>query len=219
MAETQTTNGVEVLETREWLDSLDYVLVAGRPGAGRTPAAATLAACPSRRRRQPSLYRDHSLPEHDSFAAAAAISRQPGNGAPHQEPGALERPGHGGAGQQNRERHRRTYFDLRLGGHALRSRVQSFSAGANRIRRPRPGLFPGPRRARHVCAGFSRRPHSEREAGELPPRTESRRRPFFLSPSLADARLLGISHGLHGTGADPGHLPGALHSLSGKSRT
>ena len=36
MAETQTTNGVEVLETREWLDSLDYVLSQGGPErAGR----------------------------------------------------------------------------------------------------------------------------------------------------------------------------------------
>ena len=30
MAETQT-NGLEVLETREWLDSLDYVLSKGGP--------------------------------------------------------------------------------------------------------------------------------------------------------------------------------------------
>ncbi|HKD03612.1 MAG TPA: pyruvate dehydrogenase (acetyl-transferring), homodimeric type [Terriglobales bacterium] len=36
MAETQTTNGIEVLETREWLDSLDYVLAQGGPErAGR----------------------------------------------------------------------------------------------------------------------------------------------------------------------------------------
>jgi pyruvate dehydrogenase E1 component len=36
VAETQTTNGVEVLETREWLDSLDYVLSQGGPErAGR----------------------------------------------------------------------------------------------------------------------------------------------------------------------------------------
>ena len=63
--------------------------------------------------------------------ATAALSRQPGNGAPHQEPGALERPGHGGAGQQDRGRHRRPHFDVRFGSHALRSRVQSFSAGAD----------------------------------------------------------------------------------------
>ena len=36
MAETQATNGIEVLETREWLDSLDYVLSQGGPErAGR----------------------------------------------------------------------------------------------------------------------------------------------------------------------------------------
>ncbi len=36
MAETQQTNGIEVLETREWLDSLDYVLShGGAERAGR----------------------------------------------------------------------------------------------------------------------------------------------------------------------------------------
>jgi pyruvate dehydrogenase complex dehydrogenase (E1) component len=36
VAETQQTNGIEVLETREWLDSLDYVLSKGGPDrAGR----------------------------------------------------------------------------------------------------------------------------------------------------------------------------------------
>jgi len=36
VAETQTTNGLEVLETREWIDSLDYVLSSGGPErAGR----------------------------------------------------------------------------------------------------------------------------------------------------------------------------------------
>ena len=36
MSETQQTNGLEVLETREWLDSLDYVLSHGGPErAGR----------------------------------------------------------------------------------------------------------------------------------------------------------------------------------------
>ncbi len=36
MAETQKTNGLEVIETREWLDSLDYVLSKGGPErAGR----------------------------------------------------------------------------------------------------------------------------------------------------------------------------------------
>jgi len=36
VAETQQTNGIEVLETREWLDSLDYVLSHGGPDrAGR----------------------------------------------------------------------------------------------------------------------------------------------------------------------------------------
>ncbi len=36
---------------------------------------------------------------------------------------------------------------------------------------------------------------------------------------VADARLLGISHGLDGTGADSGDLSRAFHPISGKSRT
>ena len=76
MAETQT-NGVEVLETREWLDSLDYVFVPGWPGAGGTAAAATFAARAAGCRSQPSVHRHDSLPEHDRVPATAAISGQP----------------------------------------------------------------------------------------------------------------------------------------------
>ena len=101
VAETQQTNGIEVLETREWIDSLDYVLSHGGPErAGRLLQQLALHA-----RREAGInlpfYGDHSLPEYDPFAAAAAVSRQPGNGAPHQEPGALERHGHGRPRQQD----------------------------------------------------------------------------------------------------------------------
>ena len=59
---------------------------------------------------------------------------------------------------------------------------------------------------------------SEREAAEFPPRTKRRRRPVFLSASLADAGFLGVSHGLDGTGPDQGHLSGALHQVPGEPR-
>src|SRR5208337_2211636 len=126
VAETQQTekqpiktNGIEVLETREWLDSLDYVLSHGGPDRA------------ARGWDQSSLLGDDSLPEYDPFAAAAAVSRQPGDGAPHQEPGALECHGHGRPRQQYSGRHRRTHLHLRLGGHALRSGVQSFFPGVD----------------------------------------------------------------------------------------
>ena len=190
-----------------------------RPQPGRPPAAAIGAARAARGRHQPAVLGDHSLPEYDSFAAAAAVSRQPGDGTPHQEPGSLECAGHGGARQQNSGRHRRTYFDFRLRRHAVRSRLQSFLSRANRKRRPRCRLFPGTRRSRNLFPRLSRRPHSEREAAKLPSRTEARRRPEFLSPPVAHARLLGVSDRFDGTGSDSGDLSRALHQVSGESRT
>jgi pyruvate dehydrogenase complex dehydrogenase (E1) component len=40
-----------------------------------------------------------------------------------------------------------------------------------------------------------------------------RRRPFLLPASVAHARLLGISHRLHGARPNSGHLPCALHQV------
>ena len=93
-----------------------------------------------------------------------------------------------------------------------------FFQAQNRKRRPRLRLFSGPRRARNLCARLSRRPHSEREAGEFSPRVEARRWTEFLSAPVADAEFLGVSHGFDGIGADSGDLSRALHSLPGKSR-
>ncbi len=44
------------------------------------------------------------------------------------------------------------------------------------------------------------------------------RRPVVLPASLADAIVLGIPHGFHGSGADHGHLPGPLQPLPGRPR-
>ena len=102
MAETlnaeipSTSNGSEVLETREWIDSLDYVLSAGRPGAGRKAVAATFAARPPRGRRKPALHRHYPYVNTIPPRQQPPFPGQPGDGAAHQEPGALERAGHGG---------------------------------------------------------------------------------------------------------------------------
>ena len=55
--------------------------------------------------------------------------------------------------------HRRTHLDLCLGGHAVRSGLQSLlpRPGRDRLRR-RPDLLPGACLARHLRAGVSRRP-------------------------------------------------------------
>ena len=213
-----TQAGQEVLETREWLDSLDYVLETWRSRTRRTAAAASGTAHRAIRL-SPSVFRHHSLPEYDSGREAASVSRQPGAGAPHQEPGPLERAGDGDAGQQAAGGHRRAYLDLCFGGDAVRGCLQPFLPGADAGRRPRPGVLPGTRVAGNLFARISGRANLGEAAGEFPPRTGRGRRAELLSASLADARFLGVSHGLDGTGADPGDLPGALQPLSGESRT
>src|SRR5271165_2147043 len=69
------------------------------PQPGRAPAAAVGVARAARGRHQPAVLGDYTVSEYDSVAAAAAVSRQPGDGTPHQEPGSLECAGHGGARQ------------------------------------------------------------------------------------------------------------------------
>src|SRR5581483_12054438 len=60
--------------------------------------------------------------------------------------------------------------------------------------------------------------NSRSEAGELSPRTETRWRPEFISPSLAYAGLLGVRNRFDGARSHPGDLSRALHQVSGKSR-
>ena len=117
-----------------------------------------------------------------------------------------------------RGRHRRSHLDVRLGGHALRSRVQPLLQGQGRRPRRRHHLFPGTRRAGHLRARVSRGTSLGREARELPPRAEGGRRALVVSASVADARLLGIPHGVDGPRSDQVDLSGALHALPGRSR-
>ena len=56
----------------------------------------------------------------------SSLSRRSRVGAPHQEPDALERDGHGASPEQERSRHRRPHLDLLVAGDAARSRLQSF---------------------------------------------------------------------------------------------
>ena len=201
VAETQHTNGIEVLETREWLDSLDYVLSQGGPErAGRLLQQLALHA-----RREAGI----NLP----FSATT----------PYQNtiPSRQQPPFPGSQEMERRIKSlvrwnalamvvRANKLQEGIGGHIstfasaatlVRSCIQSFSAGSRPRRRSRRGLFPGTRRAGNLLARISGRPHSEAEAGELPPRTETRRRALLVSASLADAGLLGVSHGLDGTRA------------------
>ena len=96
MAQTET-DGQEVLETREWVDSLDYVLSKGG-GPVRAGRLLQQLALHARRAAGVNLPFSATTPYQNTIAAPqqAAISRKPGNGTPHQEPGPLECSGHGG---------------------------------------------------------------------------------------------------------------------------
>ena len=185
-AETPS-NGSEVLETREWIDSLDYVLSAGRSGAGGPAAATVVTACPARRRRQSAFHGNYTLCKYHSYPSTALFSGQPGHGAPHQESGPLECHGHGGSRQQDAGRHRRAYLDFCVRCHFVRGGLQSFSACQHRGRRPRHCVFSGTCRSGYVFPCLPRRTHSQREAGKFSARIETRGRTQFLSASLADA--------------------------------
>ena len=130
MAETQT-NGVEVLETREWLDSLDYVLSQGGPErAGRLLQQLSLHA---RRAAGVNLPFTATTPYQNTIA-----SRQqppfPGSQEMERRIKSLVRWNALAMvvrANKIEERHWRTHFHFRLRRHALRSGIQSFSAGAD----------------------------------------------------------------------------------------
>ena len=195
MAETQT-NGVEVLETREWLDSLDYVLSQGGPErAGRLLQQLSLHA---RRAAGVNLPFTATTPYQNTIA-----SRQ-------QPPF---------PGSQEMERRikslvrwnalamvvRANKIEGGIGGHisTFASAATLYEVAFNHFFRAQTEAgdrdmvyFQG-----HAAPGMYARAYlegriPEEKLAEFPPRTERRRRPVFLSPSLADAELLGISHGL-----------------------
>ena len=195
---------VDPVETREWLDSLEAVLQT----AGEERARFLLTQLKNKANRSGvEIPFTANTPYINTIPAqpAAALSRQPRDRAPHQEPRPLERHGHGRPGQQERRHPRRPHLHLRLVGHALRGRLQPLLPRARSSRRRRPGLLPGPRLARHLRPRLPRRPaRPTSKLRKLPPRTCSRRRPVVVSAPVADARLLAVSHRVDGPRADHG---------------
>ena len=131
-----------------------------------------------------------------------------------QELDPLERDGHGGSSEPPFRGDRRTHLHLRVGGDAAGGRVRAFlprqHAGTSR----RSDLLPGAFVAGHLCTGVPAATAEDATARELPARAAAGRRTLLLSPPLADARFLGVSHGLDGAIADHGHLPSEVQSLS-----
>ena len=218
MAETQTTNGVEVLETREWLDSLDYVLSQGGPErAGRLLQQLSLHA---RRAAGVNLPFTATTPYQNTIA-----SRQ-------QPPF---------PGSQEMERRikslvrwnalamvvRANKIESGIGGHisTFASAATLYEVAFNHFLQARTEsgdrdlvYFQG-----HAAPGMYSRAYLE---GRIPKeKLQNFRRELkaggglssyphpWLMPDFWEFPTVSM-----GLGSDPGHLPGAIYSLSGKSR-
>ena len=189
-----------------------------RRGPGRF--LLTQAEAQGQRRRRPHpLHRQHALHQHHPRRPPAALSRQPRDRAPHQEPRPLERDGDGRPANKN---------DGTLGGHiaTFASSATLYEIGFNHFFRgpDHPdgadhGLFPGPRLARHLRPRLPRRPARASSSWRT---SAASWQPggglSSLSASLADARLLAVPHRVDGPRADHGHLPGPLQPLPGAPR-
>ena len=110
--------GLDAAEIQEWLESLDSVLQSSGPDVAsyileRLRAHAKVIGI--------EIPFTANTPYVNTIPAqpAAGFSRRSGNRAADQEPGALERDGHGGARQPRRAQHRRAHFDLRFRGDAV----------------------------------------------------------------------------------------------------
>ena len=131
----------------------------------------------------------------------------------------VERGDHGVPRQPARPRRGRAHRDLRVGGLAVRGRVQPLlpRQGPRRVRRP--GVLPGARRPGHlrprVPRGTAGGNAARRvPAGAVPPG----RRAAELPAPAADAGLLGVPHGVHGPRSAERHLPGAVQPLPARPR-
>ena len=145
-------------ETEEWLEALDDVIAAHGPERAHF-LLEKLARARLRARRPPPLHRQHALHQH--HPAAASSRPIPGNREIERRIKSLVRWNAMAmvvrANQRGR-RHRRPHLDLRLGGDALRGRLQPL------LPRPRTTsiggdhrLLPGPRLARHLRPRVPRR--------------------------------------------------------------
>ena len=212
---------VEAIETREWQDSLDYVLQQGG-GVARAAESASrnrTARPPDRSpppvygRTRPTSTRSRRR-QQPAFPATRAIER--------------------------RIKSLVRWNALRDGGPREQARVTASAATSRRLprlatlyeigfnhfftrqgqrRRRRRHLLPGPRRARHLRPRVRRGPAVGRQQLENFRRElQHGRRPLVLPAPVADARLLGVPDGVDGPRPDHVDLPGALHPLPGGSR-
>ena len=149
---------LEAVETREWLESLDYVLQQGDKGRvvrllealrARARQAGRARAVHVRRRRTSTRFAaDEQVPYPGDREIERRIKSLVRWNALAMVVRAQPRVG----------RHRRPHLDVRVGGDAVRSRLQSLLPRQGRRRRCRRHLLPGPRLAGHLRARVPRRP-------------------------------------------------------------
>ena len=107
--------------------------------------------------------------QHDSGRPAAGDAGRPRARSAAAPLRSLERARDGRAREQGQLRARRSRRELRVGGDALRRRLQPLLPRAERDVRRRPRLLPGTLVARRVRARLSRRAHHRRAARALSP--------------------------------------------------
>ena len=209
---------LDAVETREWLDSLDYVLQSGGPAkvarllreltlhatengvklpfTANTPYINTIPAdeqalmpgSPDIERRIKSLVR---------WNAAAMVVR-------------ANKAEEGIGGHISTYASAATLYEVGFN-HFFRGHDEPADAATSSI-------FQGHAAPGHLRARVPRRPDRRDAPRELPARAEARRRALLVSAPVADAGLLGIPDGLDGARSDHGDLPGALHALPRGSR-
>ena len=204
---------LEAIEQREWRESLD-TYPAGRPRPRAAPPRQPASSRPDVGR-VAAVYRGHRVRQLDPPRRRNAPARQPGDRAPHQEHHPLERHGDGGPGQQALDGHRRPHLHLRLGRHALRSRLQPLLP-----RRGEDGYsgdqiyFQGHASPGHLRARLPRRPAERRATRSTSAASCSRGGGLssyphpWLMPDFWEFPTVSM-----GLGPDHGDLPGPLQPV------
>ena len=162
---------LEAQETREWLDSLDYVLQSGGPvKVARLLHELTIHA----RQNGVKLAFTANTPYINTIAADEQ-ALMPGNPDVERRIKSLVRWNAAAMvvrANKAEDGHRRPHLDVRVGRHALRSRASIISSAAmeRRRRKRRHHLLPGPRRAGHLRARVPRRTDRRDASRKFPPR-------------------------------------------------
>ncbi len=209
---------LEAVETREWLDSLDYVLHQG--DKGRTVRLLEALNARARARRACEAPFTAATPYINTIPAAEQVP-MPGDGAIERRIKSLVRwNALAMVVRANRE-------SDGIGGHisTFASAATLYEVGFNHFFRGKdvqgegdviyyqghasPGMY---------ARAFVEGPPLRGAAAQFPPRAESRRRPVVLSASLADAGLLGIPDGVDGARSAHVDLSGAVHAVSREPR-